>query len=1044
MRNLYPRYGAQPMHPFESILRATSPEPGRCAAACALHAVTPAPLLIAALTALVTAATACGSLEPTGLARTVAGPGAEVRFDSFHRPLPDIPLPNDLATRFDATSPTRRRINASVVAPTTWEKKTRESLDAINGWGTLAPITVSFAGPLDVENILTRHSDRFDPHNDVMLVIDITPGSADFCEAMPVDIGQGMFPVALDRADYYPSDPRGHLKQLIFEEVEEDVNGNGIFDPGEDTDMDGVFDHPNTRSATDPTLLTFYERETNTLIAKPVMPLREGTTYAVVLTRSLIDAEGHPVQSPFEFINHASQTEALAELPGCLGKLKLGVRDVAFTWTFTTQQWTQAFVTVRDGLYGMGPMAHLATDFPAEMDLADVRDAAADGNAKIVPGDVFMPMAKLLFSQFGPSSNKEELKIFFENFAFIDFNALGTIDSPQFFPRFVDDPGDGTEPAKQLPLTDQIWRLDPVSGEAYIRHEGVNFWLMVPKARNGPAPVAIFTHGHGSTKFDAMNFAGFLARQGIATIGIDAVSHGVDVAESEIEMVMALFDAYGIAGMGQGILDGRALDQNADGRLDSGVDFWTSYIFHTRDVVRQTAVDMMQVVRTLSSFDGKRRWKYDANHDGEPDLAGDFDGDGTVDVGGSAPIHLIGGSLGGIMSSFVAGLEPKIETSIAIIGGGVLGEIGTRSTLGGVRNAMILRMMGPLFLVHDGGLFEAFPDLTDYKEVKVVPMEALVPGRIAVIDNLTSGEHRCGRVQPDGALRVAVPSDKGDLLRISFYDVELKSVEREGCVALTVDGAPVVPTLVIDTFTDAVSYAGDDFAAGSPLIALTDGYGLRRANPELRRMLGIAQVALDGADPANSAPFIHQDRTLTYGTGETVSTRIFYVNTLGDPGVPTASGVALGRAAGLIDFRAVDARYDKSVQELLVDVGTVEGVEGTMLHTNAAGEGVLMDIEDLQSLVPASDGFDAPRLSPPLRLIRSNDAKVGGKSSILFPMMTPLGVHSFPVPSPDKPFDLGSLMINQVVRYMATHGEQLDFDLCQFDWSCSWIPPLLP
>lgn len=311
--------------------------------------------------------------------------------------------------------------------------------------------------------------------------------------------------------------------------------------------MDGVLDHPNTRSKTDKRILNFYERETNTLIAKPAMPLREGTTYAVVLTKALLDEKGHPVQSPFAYINHTAQTEALADLPQCLAKIDLGVKDVAFTWSFTTQNWTRPFVAVRDGLYGVGPLARLATEFPAEMQLMDILDDVPKGNAKVVPGAKFLPMAKTLFSQFGAASKPAELKIFFDNFAFIDFNVLGTIDSPQFFPRF-DDKG------AQLPLTDQIWQLDPTTGAAFTRHEGVNFWLMVPKARKGPAPVAIFIHGHGSTKFDAMNFAGFLARQGIATIGIDAVSHGVDIEQDKLDLVSALFTGYGMEGMGKAII----------------------------------------------------------------------------------------------------------------------------------------------------------------------------------------------------------------------------------------------------------------------------------------------------------------------------------------------------------------------------------------------------------------------------------------------------------------------------------------------------------
>ena len=79
-----------------------------------------------------------------------------------------------------------------------------------------------------------------------------------------------------------------------------------------------------------------------------------------------------------------------------------------------------------------------------------------------------------------------------------------------------------------------------------------------------------------------------------------------------------------------------------------------------------------------------------------------------------------------------------------------------------------------------------------------------------------------------------------------------------------------------------------------------------------------------------------------------------------------------------------------------------------------------------------------------LRILRDNDSTVGGKSAIFFPNMTPHGTHRFPVPSPNKNFDMGSLLINQLGRYMATHGAELDFDLCQLDWSCAWIPPVLP
>ncbi|MBL8940121.1 MAG: hypothetical protein JNM69_36565, partial [Archangium sp.] len=700
-----------------------------------------------------------------------------------------------------------------------------------------------------------------------------------------------------------------------------------------------------------------------------------------------------------------------------------------------TQVWTKPLIALRDGLYGQGVFKKLSTDYPAQMNLDVIRDRGpTPRNTRIVMGSEFLDMAKQLYSQFGSGRSAAQDQIFFDNFAFVDFHALGTIDSPQLFPR-KDASGN------QLPLTEQVFDIDLTTGAMpHLRSEGVNFWLMVPKNRKGPAPVAIFIHGHGSTKFDAINVGGFFARMGIATLGIDAVSHGVDLDEVQLELVKGQFKAKGIEGMGASVIAGRAFDQNGDGRFDSGVDYWTSYLFHTRDVVRQTAVDLFQVIRTLKSFDGTRTWKYDANLDKQPDLAGDIDGDGTVDIGGLAGVHLVGGSLGGIISSYVGGLEPQVDTVIPIIGGGGLGDIGMRSSLSGVRDAMVLRMMGPLVLVRDGVVYEAVPDLVEYKETKVGTLKtAPKPGSIAVLTNLDSKEWRCGRVQANGRLRVAVPSDKGHRLELAFYDGPLPTQHREGCVPTG------EPTERITTFAEGFKFQNVSFAAGSPFVALGDGFGLRRGNPELRRMVGLAQVALEGADPANTAPFMHGERTLVYGTGEKVSTRAFYINTMGDSGVPTATGVAMGRAAGLIDFRTIDPRYGKTPQQVLLDTGTVESVESSRRYLDAMGRPVLMDVDDLQNLsTKGGDGFDVPRLGPALRLVRANTAaQGGGKSGMLFPMMEPQGTHGFPKPTPERPFDLGSLLINQMTRYVATNGEQLDFDPCQLDWTCRWIPPAL-
>ncbi len=1003
---------------------------------------------------------ACAAPEPEGLAPSQPGTGAQVKFDVFGKPLPEIPLPNDFATRFDPGSPTGRRVNASMVAPTTWEKTVRKTLDALDGWSTFAPITVSFDSPLDPEVIYQRHRANSDFGDDAVYVIDISPDSPTFCQPVRLDMGEGNFPYTLERQEYYPNDPREKTNNMLFEEVEEDLNHNGILDPGEDTDMDGVLDHPNSRTPGGKfpgDLLAFYERETNTLLMRPLLPLREETTYAAVLTRRLLDASGRPVRSPFKYINHTQQTAQLAPLPGCLKKLSLPLEEVAFTWSFTTQTITRDIRAVRDGLYGTGSLSWLADKFPAEItDLPNARDdekKAPGVNLKIVKTEQFLQLADSLIPLISGMASKKVVDQLLESFKYIDFHVVGTFTSPQFFPR-KDDGG------QMLPLGEQLWRVDPLKGEAYTRPEKIAFWITVPKKEYAkrPAPTVLLGHGYGGSKLELpLMTAGLMARNGMATMSFEHVSHGPPVGGTMVELIKGAASGAHIGPMFGTLLQGRAFDQNGDGQPDSGADFFTAFVFHSRDEIRQSVVDIMQATRLLRSFDGHRRWKFDVDNNGEPELAGDFDADGTVDIGGTGPIRYMGASLGAIVGMVAAGSEPAFDSLATISGGGGLFDVSSRTVQGGVVEAVHLRMVGPLLITlpNDQGkldLWEYLPDLNNDAKLKLGPIDGTLAERdTAILKNLKTGEHRCARVQAGGLLRVAVPSDGPrpgylpgsdselvDQLELTVWDGPLAPQERSGCVYPT-SGTPKVK---VTRQSAEVKYQQIVYPAGGPLIAFGDGFALRRGTPELRRFLGIAQQALDPGDPINYTPFYEQ-RSLRYDSGEKVGPRALMIVTLGDMGVPASTGVAAARAAGFVDFTNPDPRWGKTPNQVLIDSGALEAAVRIPRHINSSGQSVLEDVDYLADITTGVDGFDVPRLTPPLRLVKPSE-RLGGYSGVLFPMITPTGRHFIDVPNPDKPFDVSTLVLNIIAHFSSTAGVDLNLDRCNVDTSCPWFPPPPP
>jgi len=1017
--------------------------------------------------------TACDMGAPEGLAPTDKA-ATTVKMDFFHRPLPDIPLPNDLATRYDASSATGRRINASMIAPTGFERTLREMIDQLDGWGVFQPITVPFTGPLDINSILAGHRDAdYDPSNDVVYLVNVDRDSAKFGQLTALDLGNGNYPVVLEDTDkYWKNDSRGNSLSLIFEEANEDTNGNGVLDPGEDTDADGVLDVPNYLPGHNPApddlagradaLMSFYERQTNTLIVRPMEPLDERTTYAVVITKRLLDADGQPVGSPFDYINHTAQNDALKPLPEVL-PAGLALKDVAFAFTFTTQSVKSSIVAVRDGLYGVGAQSHLATDFPAELlTLEDMRDPGPGvTKPKLMYGENWLELLPVLGEAFlGFDDNSAETQSAITSARYVDYFVVGSYNSPQLFSR-EDENGDF------LDYNRQAWPPDLDRVAAKATAEKVYFTLAVPRkeisvrGEGKPAPLIILGHGYTGNRFSVFELGAYLVKRGFAVLAIDGPSHGVSLSEAEHTTAISLFKAYGLEVGGKAILSDRAFDQNGDGVKDSGSDFWTSYLFHTRDVVRQFALDYMQIIRIIRGFDGQNNWAFDTDGNGQPNLAGDFDGDGVVDVGKDSPIYMTGGSLGGIMSMVMGGVEPEIRAIAPIAGGGGYSDMGFRSRQGGVPEGFFLTgVMGPLYVGTrnaDTGAMDLetiVADLNSREELPITSVTGIKTGDILVVENLTNGERGCGAVAADGSVRAAVATDKGDLTRLVFYGNG--AYVLPGTICEITDGAMITS---VDTFDHEVSFQGKTTAAGSPLAALGHGLGKRRAHPGLRRLRGIGQLVLDPADPVVFAPHLMRDPLYFAGTDTQTNSHALIITTMGDMNVPASSGITYARAAGIIDYKTDDPRFGKPMNQVLIDNYTAEAVHKIPRYTDSAGNPVHMDVENFSA---GNDiwGDSVPRTSEPLRIGFDTQDPIGGQSAAIFPLTNPTGQHGFDAPGKmtDRvrskciaecavegtcscasmtSYDIGSFMLNMIGRYFANDGMQIDADLCLSRGDCS-------
>lgn len=1092
----------------------------------------------------------CGDPEPDGLREARETGGPTVRYRPETRPFPDVPWPSDLLTREDRTSPTGRRLNLSEVASSESNARLRRAMNERTGWGLYQPVTIGFDAPLDVRNILDRHAEEVpDFEDDVAYLVNVDRESPEFGRMRLLDLGRDTFPVThAEPGSFFPQDPRSDGSNLLFETAREvDENDNGFLDPVEDTDDDGRWDRPNTLdpegAPRDPEqMLEFYERQTNTLILRPVEPLRPGTKYAVVLTKALRGADGAEVQSPFPAINHTRQTDALEPLREILpnefpDRFQRDLEDVQFAWSFTTGTPTRTLRKIREGLYGEGPLARLAEDFPAELKL--LHDAEGDEGEGPMTFEV-EPVTEFIVPLLSDRTTDEGAAVIENSLQEVDYMVSGTFLSPYFLgdsDGLAEDGADSTLSDTNPQVTDERFRIDLADGTAETRAAEVPFLCSVPEADGAvhpPFPVVLYSHAISSTRLEMLLFAGLFARYGMATCAIDAAGHGLEVPEQFAGEIDNIAEGIGLPGLATIIKHHRARDVRNDGTPDPAGDYFTSDLLHSRSMIRQTAIDQMQFLRILRSLQGDRRWPaeldaddryvearqpyvagWDQDGDGEGELRGDFNGDGTVDLGGSQGYAAFGTSLGALQTGLLGSLDPAIRVAATNAGGGGLADIATRTTIDHVHNSVLLRAFGPLVVGEplergEDGNSETLvsfilPDGSERTKVPFATVDVDDGDRI-ILRNLAREERsavpprdRFGRATVrDGSFRVSVAADaesatarrarlefdanrdlrtdimgcseddacgeascpdahhcadSGECVPLyqcqtdfdpegleedearSAYDRHTADRPREYGDALVLEvRAPSGEVKErIESFQFDAVYQNIRYPAGSGLAALDHGRGLQRQTPEFRRFIGRANMMLEVADPIVAAPhYVERPLEFPYESDgfRDGTTQLLAVGTVGDQTVPIDTGLAFGRAAGLLEIRERNPAYEKTANQYLVDRFVYEGIADFDRFANYPG--ALFDPDDLDrgQFVDPDNPDDAdpnPDARFPLRSARDSAA---GTSGLRLPYLETDGAHTFNAPRPTAPFDAASFMSNQVGWFFATAGAEIRDDPC--------------
>ena len=453
-----------------------------------------------------------------------------------------------------------------------------------------------------------------------------------------------------------------------------------------------------------------WEPLTNTLYVESDEQLAQDSTYLLVVTRGVHDANGDPLDTTtFRHDLNFGQTKdpaSKAYRKALLDSLSLasmggaGPDDIAAASLFTTQSISAISEKVRDQIRSAPaptPNFNLAPDGSRTV-FANVPGLSIAWNRQTsTSGPLSSTAVPVAATQVFPGS--------------IAKIAYGSFASPNY------------ENSSQI-----IPPVGTLTGTPAVQSTNrLVFTLFVPSgiAPAGGWPVAVF--GHGFT--DSMNgapwaVASSLAHAGIATIAINVVGHGFGPSSTYTVTQPAGPTETFTAG-------GRGFDQNGSGTIDSteGVNAAGGSIVSNRDGLRQTVFDLVELVHMLQGG-------VDVNGDGTPDLS-------------TSRIYYTGQSFGGIYGVEVLGLEPTIHAGVPNVPGGPIVEIARLSPA-------FRPLVGIALITRSPSLYNAVPNATLTSFNENMPLRNLplvvdtVAGAAPIQDYLDNSEWAQQAGNPEG------------------------------------------------------------------------------------------------------------------------------------------------------------------------------------------------------------------------------------------------------------------------------------------------------